>query len=41
MPSGLKPKHRKLLEDMGYNTAKLNRQAKYYSGKKSNRKKKK
>ncbi len=41
MPRGLKPKERRLLEDMGFHTAKLNRQAKYYSGKKGNRKKKK
>jgi len=41
MARGLKPKQRRILEDMGFHTAKLNRQAKYYSGKKGNRKRKK
>ena len=38
MPRGLKNKQRKLLEDMGFNTAKLNRQAKHFSGGKTKRK---
>jgi len=33
MPRGLKNKQRRLLEDMGFHTAKLNRQAKYYNSK--------
>ena len=39
MARGLKPKHRKVLEEMGFHTAKLNRQAKYLSGSKKKRKK--
>jgi len=40
MARGLKPKQRKVLEDMGFHTAKLNRQAKYLSGSKKRKKNK-
>ena len=40
MARGLKPKHRRLLEDMGFHTAKLNRQAKYHNSKRGKRRKK-
>lgn len=40
MPRGLKNKHRRLLEDMGFHTAKLNRQMKYYNSKKRKKVKK-
>ena len=39
--AGLKPKHRRTLEAMGYNTAKLDRQAKHFATSKKNRKRRK
>ena len=39
MPRGLKNKQRRLLEDMGFHTAKINRQMKYANSRKKKRKK--
>lgn len=40
MPRGLKNKQRKLLEDMGFNTAKLNRHIKWNNSKRRKKVKK-
>ena len=39
MPRGLKNKQRRLLEDMGFHTAKINRQVKFANSKKKKGKK--